>query len=71
MFNVQHALTYSEMTSDGKLRGISLALSHSALSLVHVHEAGHRGCLALLLSTKSERYASKSKTANLFEILFA
>lgn len=52
--------TYSDMTSGGKLRGISPALSHNALSLVHVHDAGQRGCLALLLSTTSKTDATTS-----------
>lgn len=63
-------VTYNDMTSEGKLRGINPALSHNALSLVHIHDEGQRGCLALLLSTTSKIKASKSKTVNL-EILFA
>lgn len=54
-------MTYSDMTSGGKLRGISPALSHNALSLVHVHDEGQRGCLALLLSTKSKTDATTIK----------
>lgn len=54
-------MTYSDMTSGGKLRGISPALSHSALSLVHVHDGGQRGCLGFLLSTTSKTDATKSK----------
>ena len=53
-------MTYSDMTSEGKLRGIDPALSHSALSLVHVHDKGQRGCLALLLSTKRKTDATTS-----------
>lgn len=48
------------MTSGGKLRGITPALSHNALSLVHVHDEGQRGGLALLLSTTSKRDATTS-----------
>lgn len=48
------------MTSGGKLRGIDPAPSHSALSLVHVHDRGQRGCLALLLSTKTNTDAATS-----------
>ena len=57
-------MTYSDMTSGGKLRGISPALSHSALSLVHIHDAGQRGCLALLLSTASKTDATTSKPSH-------
>lgn len=32
------------------MRGIVLAPSHSALSLVHIQKAGHLGCLSLLPS---------------------
>ena len=52
--------TYREMTSRGKLRGISPALSHSALSLVHVHDEGQRGGLGFLLSATSRTQASTS-----------
>lgn len=64
-------MTYSDMTSVGKLRGISPALSHSALSLVHVHDEGQRGCLALLLSTTSKTDANTSTPShgNLLGIL--
>lgn len=64
-------MTYSDMTSGGKLRGISPALSHSALSLVHIHDAGQRGCLALLLSTirKTDATASKPSHGDLLGIL--
>lgn len=64
-------MTYSDMTSEGKLRGISPALSHSALSLVHVHDEGQRGCLALLLSTtsKTDANTSKQRQGNLLGIL--
>lgn len=54
-------MTYSDMTSGGKLRGIIPALSHNALSLVHVQNGGQRGCLALLLSTTSKTDATTSK----------
>lgn len=54
-------MTYSEMTSGGKLRGIIPALSHNALSLVHVQNGGQRCCLALLLSTTSKTDATTSK----------
>lgn len=57
-------MTYNDMTSGGKLRGISPALSHSALSLVHIHDAGQRGCLALLLSTRSKTDATASKPSH-------
>lgn len=53
-------MTYSDMTSGGKLRGIDPAPSHSALSLVHVHDSGQRGCLALLLPTRSNSDAAAS-----------
>ena len=53
-------MTYSDMTSGGKLRGISPALSHNALSLVHVQDEGQRGGLALLLSTTSNTVANTS-----------
>lgn len=43
------------------MRRIIPALSHNALSLVHVHDAGQRGCLALLLSTTSKKDATTSK----------
>lgn len=48
------------MTSGGKLRGISRALSHNALSLVHIHDEGQRGGLALLLSTARRTDATTS-----------
>lgn len=56
--------TYSDVTSGGKLRGIIPALSHSALSLVHVQDGGQRGCLALLLSTTSKTDATKMKPSH-------
>lgn len=49
------------MTSGGKLRGIIPALSHKALSLVHVQDGGQRGCLAFLLSTTSKTDATTIK----------
>lgn len=61
--------TYNDVTSGGKLRGISPALSHSALSLVHVHEEGHRGCLGFLLSTKSKTDATTSSSPSRDDLL--
>lgn len=52
------------MTSGGKLRGIIPALSHSALSLVHVQDGGQRGCLALLASTTSRRDVTRTKPSH-------
>lgn len=53
--------TYSDMTSGGKLRGIIPALSHSALSLVHMQDWGQRGG-RFLLSTTSSSDAATRKT---------
>lgn len=53
--------TYKDVISRGKLRGMSPALSHSALSLEHVHTKGQRGGLGLLLSTRSITDATTSK----------
>ena len=50
------------MTSGGKLRGIKPALSHSALSLVHVHAEGQRGWRARLPSAASKSAATTSHT---------
>ena len=50
------------MTSGGKLRGIKPALSHSALSLVHVHVEGQRGWRARLPSAASKSPATTSHT---------
>lgn len=50
-----------DVISRGKLRGMSPALSHSALSLEHVHTKGQRGGLGLLLSTRSITDATTSK----------
>lgn len=66
--------THRDMTSDGKVRGISPALSHSALSLVHVHAEGQRGCLAFLQSTgrktdtASTRSTSRCSPAGLLRV---
>lgn len=67
-FSVKHSScnkwqnsTHSDMTSGGKVRGMSPALSQSALSLVHVHDEGQRGCLALLLSTTRQTDANTRK----------
>lgn len=62
-------MTYSDVTSAGKLRGIIPALSHSALSLVHVQDGGQRGCLALLASTNSRRDATRTKPSHLPSIV--
>lgn len=53
--------TYKETTSGGKVCGTLLMLSHKALSLVHVHPAGHRGCLLpLRLSAERKSAAAQS-----------
>lgn len=52
------------MTSGGKLRGMEPALSHSALSLVHVQDKGQRGCLTLLLPTRSRTDATTSEPSH-------
>lgn len=56
-------VTHSDMTSEGKLRGMSPVLSHSALSLVHIQEEGQRGGLAFLLSPSRTTQASSSKVS--------
>ena len=61
--------TYNEMTSGGKLRGISLVFSHRALSLVHVQDMGQRGCLGLLLSTRSKTEEIHRKKVHLLKNL--
>lgn len=63
--------THRDVTSGGKLRGIDTALSHNALSLVHVHDMGQRCCLALLLSAEgtTETTTSKPSQRHLLGIL--
>lgn len=61
---------YSEVTSGGTLRGMDLAFSHKALSLVQVHEAGHvfPGLLPSVSTSTEKRQRTE---ANLLKGLLA
>lgn len=63
-------ITYSDTTSGGKLWGTDRMFSHKALSLVHVQDAGHRGCFGFLPSAKSNRVPIHSRTAHPLTVLF-
>lgn len=59
----KQAATYSESTSEGKVRGTARTLSHRAFSLVQVQPAGHRACFTLRPFAASEHAAATQSTS--------
>lgn len=57
------ACTYRETTSDGKAWGTDRTFSHSALSLVQVHPAGHLACLTLRPSARIQLTAATQSSS--------